>query len=543
MSGSRRNSDESGQAQDPIEIPPVETGELTLHDVVPKHDKMWWHYPYLLKLNTLLLSGILANVVAGYDGSMVNGLQSLDSWQEYFDHPTGERLGTMSMGITIGSLCTTPFVWYFTERLGRKPTLIIGCIISILGGILQGCSANYGMFVASRIILGVGGLFCAAVAPVFLTECAYPTQRPSVTSMFLVSWPFGAFIAAVVTWGPYNSDLKYNNWSWRIPSLLQSFFPVIQLVLAVLGPESPRWLISKGKLDKALDFFSKYHGDGDPSSALVQFQMAEISATIEAEKLQKQSRWTEYFKSKAMLHRLAITLGLPVMQQLCGNAVISYYLHIILDNLGITNALDQLKINIGMTVFGLFFAIFFGSLIYRFPRRLLLMAGYLSMCLTYTIFTIVSALNQKRNFEDGSLAVGAVVMIFAFQAAYHIASPVPAPYIMEINPFSLRAKAGMLYGLAGGVVGIFNAYVNPIAMEKISWKYYIVWDIWLVVQTVIVYFCFPETHGLALEEVAQVFGDALITPEKTADQLRTLNTYGAKEDFIEQIEDVDARTR
>lgn len=542
MGGSRRNSAEDHD-ENPLEVPLPESGELTLNDVLPKHDKMWWRYPFLRKLNMLLFSAILANVVSGYDGSMVNGLQSLESWQEYFDHPTGQRLGTMTMGITIGTLITTPFVWYINEWLGRRPTMLIGCVILILGGILQGCAANFGMFVASRIVIGAGGLFCAAVAPVFLSECAYPSQRPSVTSWFLVSYPFGAFVASVVTWGPYNSDLKYNNWSWRIPSLLQSFFPAIQLVLAFLGPESPRWLISKGKMDKALDFFAKYHGDGDPSSPLVQFQMAEISVTIEAEKLQRQSRWAEYFKSKAMLHRLAITLGLPMMQQLCGNAVISYYLHIILESLGITNSLDQLKINIGITLVGFIFGVFFGSVVHRYPRKLLLMTGYLSMCCTYTIFTILSALNTKRNFEDGSLAVGAVVMMFAHSAVYHISSPVPAPYIMEINPFSLRAKAGMLYGFAASAIGLFNSYTNPIAMAAIGWKYYIVWDIWLVCQTCIVYFCFPETHGLALEEVAQVFGDALVSPEKTIDKLHALNTYTAKEDFIEKVEVVSPNAK
>jgi hypothetical protein len=356
--------------------------------------------------------------------------------------------------------------------------------------------------------------------------------------MFEVSWPLGATIAALVTWGPYNSSLKDNNWSWRIPSLLQAAFPVVQLLLAIIGPESPRWQISKGKMDKALDFFAKYHGNGDPSSQLVQFQMAEISATIEAEKIQRQSRWAEYFASRAMLHRLFLTLALPAMQQLCGNAVISYYLHIILNNLGITNPLDQLRINIGMTAFGLLWVLVFASLIYRFRRRVLLLTGYISMCIVYTIFTIVSAINEERDYQDHSLAIGAVVMIFGFQAAYHICTPVPPTYLMEINPFSLRAKAGMLYSLSSNVVNLFNGYVNPIAMEAISWKYYIVWDCWLVVQAGIVYFFFPETHGLALEEVAEVFGDALVDSQQTADKIRMLNTYTEKVDAAEHIEAV-----
>jgi hypothetical protein len=240
-----------------------------------------------------------------------------------------------------------------------------------------------------------------------------------------------------------------------------------------------------------------------------------------------------------MLHRLFITLALPSMMQLCGNGVISYYLHIMLDNLGITDSLNQLRIKIGMTAFGLLWVLVFASLIYRFRRRTLLICGYLSMCLVYTIFTILSALNSARNFQDHSLATAAVVMIFIVSGVYHIASPVPPTYLMEINPFSLRAKAGMLYVFSTGVSSLFNGYVNPIAMAAIDWKYYIVWDSWLVVQALVVYFFFPETHGLALEEVAEVFGDALVDSEQTVDKIRELNTYQEKGNNAEHVEVVN----
>lgn len=78
------------------------------------------------------------------------------------------------------------------------------------------------------------------------------------------------------------------------------------LVIFFFGPESPRYLISKGKHEKAREFFVKYHGGGDEDPELVNFQMAEITSTLEAEKEQKMSRWTEWFSSKAMIHRLAI---------------------------------------------------------------------------------------------------------------------------------------------------------------------------------------------------------------------------------------------
>lgn len=95
-------------------------------------------------------------------------------------------------------------------------------------------------------------------------------------------------LGALVTWGPYNNaSLKTSTWSWRIPSIIQGFFPLLVLSIFFFGPESPRYLISKGKHEKAREFFVKYHGGGDEDPELVNFQMAEITSTLEAEKEQK----------------------------------------------------------------------------------------------------------------------------------------------------------------------------------------------------------------------------------------------------------------
>lgn len=82
--------------------------------------------------------------------------------------------------------------------------------------------------------------------------------------------------------------MKYNNWSWRLPSLLQALFPTIELILAIVGSEFPRWLIANGKSDKAFEVLTKYHAGGDRESPLVKFKMAEILASIDREKLGKQ---------------------------------------------------------------------------------------------------------------------------------------------------------------------------------------------------------------------------------------------------------------
>lgn len=502
--------------------------DVKLEDVMPKLEKSWIHYPYLVHLNCLLLGAILTQITNGYDGGMMNNLTSLVTFMDYFNNPAGKNLGTLNNGVVIGTLVVTPLISFLSDRVGRRYTMIAGTIVAFVGAIIQGCAHNTGMFIAGRILIGMGtGLSCAC-SEIYLTETAYPKHRPSVVGLSQAGYPIGSFIGALVTWGPYNSNLKNGNWSWRIPSLIQAFFPLLQFVLLMFAPESPRFQVAHGHSDKARAFFVKYHGGGDENAEIVNFQMDEIQVTLDAEKEMKMSSWSQWFQSKAMIHRFCIVMGLAPMIQWCGNAIVSYYLSTMLNGIGITSSMTKLKINVGISAWGMIWDVVTAFAIGWFRRRTLFITGFSSMCLCYMIYTILSALIAQRDFTDKSLAYGAVVMIFAFQGFYHIVGPLGIVYYSEITPFSLRAKAAQMYITMGNGAGLFNNYVNAIAMVAIGWKYYIVWTVWLAVMGVIVYFGFPETYGKSLEEISEVFGDSVVG-DKVAQNYEVRSLSSAKE--------------
>lgn len=76
---------------------------------------------------------------------------------------------------------------------------------------------------------------------------------------------------------------------------------------------------------------------------------------------------------------------------------------------------------------------------------------------------------------------------------------------MEVVPFSLRSKAAMMYQLTGNLAGLYNSFANPVAMDAISWRYYIVWCVVIGVNFTLIWLFFPETKGKGLEEVAEIF--------------------------------------
>lgn len=502
-----------------------------LEQVLPKYDKAWYRVPHLLWLNLCIAIPLLSNSCNGYDGSMLNGLQSLPRWQEYFDHPTGAILGALSNSYVLGSVIGFPFAAWANDKFGRKLTSIFGCVIIVIGSAIQCASQNYAMFFVARIIVGFGSIFCCVAGPLLVSECAYPSHRGVITAVFGPSWYAGAVIAAWVTYGAYWMP-EGTDWSWRLPSLLQAAIPIFQLVFLPFIPESPRYLVSVGKMEEARAMLLKYHGGGDESvgGPLVDFEMAEIEATLEYESHNKETGYINFFKTKANRKRLFICIWVSISSQLCGNGLVSYYLNLVLNSIGITEASEQLVINGGLMIYNLGTAIIAGFIVGYLRRRLAFIGGLSFLLCTFVVWTAVSAVNQQTNFENESLGNAVLAMIFLFYACYNLClNALPTLYLTEVLPFYLRGKGINIYSTMNAVVNVYNGFVNPIAMEAIEWKYYIVFCCLIAVELIGIILFFPETYGRTLEEAAAVFGDGI-----TAEAM-VLSSQKPDQEFVEDV--------
>jgi MFS family permease len=170
---------------------------VTLQDVLPKRDKMWWNYPKLLKLNLLLMCAIISDITNGYDQSMLNGLQIIPGWRKYFGTPTGQRLGTISNGVRFGQIGALFVIAPLIQRYGRRVPIAIGSVILLVGVVLQTTAQNYGMFVVGRILIGFGNNIQQTTCPVLLAELTYPDQRPKIVGITNTTGSLGQLIAAV----------------------------------------------------------------------------------------------------------------------------------------------------------------------------------------------------------------------------------------------------------------------------------------------------------------------------------------------------------
>lgn len=162
---------------------------LTLADVTPKLEKWWFQYPNPRKLNFLMLCAFLAQSTCGFDASMINGMQSLPSWQEQFDHPDGAKLGALVNAINFGVLASVFISSQLCEMFGRRRPITLGTALIVIRSALQAGAPNFGTFYAGRFIIGFGTGIVAVAAPQLMTECAYPTHRGKIVSLYMTQWP------------------------------------------------------------------------------------------------------------------------------------------------------------------------------------------------------------------------------------------------------------------------------------------------------------------------------------------------------------------
>ncbi|KAI0161230.1 lactose permease [Xylariaceae sp. FL1272] len=470
--------------------------------------------PGYIKLYLLALTIFLCSTMSGYDSSLMSSINALPNYTEYFGLPES---GNASTGIVfaifqVGQIAGALFVWLI-DWYGRLWHIWFGCVGVIIGTIVTATATNLATFIGGRFLLSFFATLTITAAPLYLVEISPAAYRGTIAGTYNTFYYVGSILAtsAVHEYLADQGDLD-----WGIPIWLQAVCPGIVIFLVKFFPESPRYLILIDKHEEARKIIVKYHTNGDPDHPLVDLQMNEMLHSVQG--LPK-ATWKDLFdlrvlvESRSSRYRLMLNMVFSWFAQFSGNNIISYYLPIMLNAIGITDTNTKLQLNIVYSVIGWVFSTAGARLHDVVGRRKVLMGSTAAMTICLALVAAGSA--GKIEYNNDAAATLAIVFIFAFGA------PV---YPAEVVSNRMRAKAMGTYKITAGAAGFLNTFVGPIALSSIGYWFYVFFVFWDTFEFAFMYFFFVETKGLTLEELDVVF--EADNPRKASIQAKKLqNAY------------------
>lgn len=286
-----------------------------------------------MKLNSSLYIILIAFTAAiggfllGFDGSVISGAAPF--YKNVFGLEDGSFLFGFSVsGLIWGCIFGNLFAGPISDKIGRKPTLLISALLFIISSLITALSGDIVVFIIGRITAGIGVGFAILVAPVFIAEVAPPKKRGWLVSFNQLLIVIGLSSAYFVNYFILKLvEDPLTNWRWMLG--VEAFPSVLYFFLILLIPESPRWLIMKNQVEKAKAIMVKVGGEEHAEREYANI----VKSLAQNTGLGNIAQAKELF-SKKMKLIMIIGFGLAVFQQVSGINSVLYYAPMIFESAG-----------------------------------------------------------------------------------------------------------------------------------------------------------------------------------------------------------------
>lgn len=446
----------------------------------------------------------------GYNQSVAGGLLTTTKFLEQFpeidahnaegseatykSNIQGTVISLYTAGGIFGALATS--AW--GDRLGRRNFIFGSTTLVMIGAILMASAYQLPQLIVARVILGLGTGAMSGTVPVWASELAKITNRGSHSSAV------GMYLSVGITLGFWIdfalSFAKDSSVSWRFPLAFQLIFCIVPMATIYFLPESPRWLITRGREDEARYILGAVN-ELDPYGEVLNTEIMEMKESLE---IAKSGTMRDLFSmgETRVIHRAGLAFLAMFFSQICAINAITFYANTIFENyLNMTHNVASILSGC-MEIIQIIGALGAMITIDRFGRRPLMIFSAIGLCIC---MALVAGLTSNTN-NTAALDV-AVVALYALNFIYSVGfAGCCFCYSAEISPLHVRS---LVNGFAVGTTWAVNflvAMVSPTAFNSISWRYYIVWACvngFMILP--LVYFFFPETRLRALEEIDEIF--------------------------------------
>ncbi|KAI9375889.1 general substrate transporter [Aspergillus egyptiacus] len=460
-------------------------------------------------INALLILACIAfgsaSFVFGFDDKIISPLAALSEFVQDFQGPNpvdGSLVLTARnqnlifsvplVGSIVGGVAASPL----NNHLGRKWPLIGGYVFSVGGGFLQLFAKNIAEFVIGRFLNAIAIGVANATAPLYLSEVVPPSMRGrSVTSINILSLLAGVISTIIVN---ETKDIQ-GRLQYMIPLAIQVVLPFVILVVTLPLPESPQWLISKGRMEQARHNLRKLRGYSD---AQVEEELRIMQQCEENERaLSANVRFYEIF-DRQNLKRTLTAGSFYSLNQISGIILSTTYTTVFLTQLGVGDAFTFTVIASCCTLAGTLAAPF---VIDRAGRR---PTAFVGMTLLFLIDITAGGLAFRTGNKDFVMGIAALGFIFNFfwgAGFYSLSALMPS----EIATPKLRNHT-MAYTIAcaqtSAVITTFAVpQLTSADAANLGAKTYLVFAGCMACVLVFVYFFMPETKGRTFAEVDEMY--------------------------------------
>jgi len=249
----------------------------------------------------------LGGYAFGYDTGAISGILTEAQFDNYFHHPSNGLQGGITASIQAGAFAGSLLTgWLLSDALGRRKTLIAGAALFTVGIAIATSSPNVACLIAGRLLNGLANGCTAMLVPLWQSEVTPKEIRGRVISLQQCVINFGILSSFLIQYG---CSYIPSNAAWRIPLGLQMIPTAGLFTVMWFLPESPRWLMGKGREAEALQTLARVHADGDISDEYVLTEFAEIKAKIEWERTVKKPNYLELLFSPKYARRTFIGIG------------------------------------------------------------------------------------------------------------------------------------------------------------------------------------------------------------------------------------------
>ncbi|KAF7035284.1 hypothetical protein CFC21_046196 [Triticum aestivum] len=463
------------------------------------------------------ITAAMGGAIFGYDIGTAGGVSSMEPFLRDFFPDVHRR---MQAGAGVGNYCkfdsqlltlftsslyvsgllTAVLVAsWFTERHGRRPSMILGGVAYLGGAAVSGGAVNVYMAILGRALLGVGLGFANQAVPLYLSEMAPARYRGAFSNGFQFSLCLGALAATVVNYG---AEKIKAGWGWRLSLGLAGVPAVLLTVGAIFLPETPNSLVQQGKgRGEVKALLQKIRGVDAVDEELDDIVAANATGQAGDNGLRL------ILSQRRYRPQLAMAVLIPSFTQLTGINAIGFYAPVLLRTIGMSESAALLSTIVMVIISS---ASTFASmlLVDRFGRRTLLVLGGVQMFLSEVLIGGIMAAKLR---DEGQVSRAYAVVLIFLIAIYSTGfgwSWGPLSWLIpsEIFPLEVRSAGQSITVASGFVFTILVAqYFLAMLCRLKAWLFFFFAG-WILVMTAFAYLFLPETKGIPIEQIGNLWG-------------------------------------